>query len=43
MRTFRCPKCGSRVQALATEVGHYCPSHKTKWVRFEEVLVKDDG
>ena len=37
MRKFECPKCKENVKALASEVGHRCPSFKSKWVDWEEI------
>ena len=34
MRVFVCPKCNERVEALASEVGHNCPSNRRAWTNF---------
>jgi hypothetical protein len=33
MTTWQCPKCLATIDARgAIQIGHICPSHKTKWV-----------
>ncbi len=34
MTTWTCPRCNLEVEALATEVGHACPNHRQRWVRW---------
>ena len=41
MRTFICPKCGLKVQAIATVVTHRCPSDQNKATNFVEVSEQD--
>ena len=30
MRTWTCPKCGDRIDALAVAVAHRCPANKNR-------------
>ena len=41
MREFVCPKCGTRVHAIATVVTHRCPSAQNKPTNFVEVPKQD--
>jgi predicted Zn-ribbon and HTH transcriptional regulator len=36
MKIFKCPKCGTEIKALASNVAHRCPSNKNKWTQYEE-------
>jgi len=40
MKTWRCPSCGTEVEALATDVGHRCGENRRRWTRF--VVVEGD-
>lgn len=37
LKTWRCPECAHKVEAIATEVRHRCPGHRLRWVHFKPV------
>ena len=36
LTTWRCPKCGTTIKAVATQVTHRCPSNKNLHTEFVE-------
>ena len=41
MKLWECPKCKRTMEALAVDVGHRCPSHGRRWVRW--AVVEDEA